>query len=163
MGSTQSIGTENRVPPGIPPQITRLILLTAAIVVSYFIARHFLVPESFGQYGWYRGNALRELSSLPVSYAGRDACAECHAEVVTKKAKSNHREVGCESCHGPNRAHADDPTITPAKIVDPRFCLRCHQTDPARPAKFPQIDAGEHNAGQTCMECHQPHSPMEAP
>lgn len=155
---------EPRAPRGVvPPQVTRLILLTVAIVASYFIARHFLVPRSFGQYGWYRGAALQELSVRPFAYAGRKTCVECHDEVAAKMAKANHARISCESCHGPNQTHADDPTSTPAKIDDPRFCLRCHRADPARPVTFPQIEPAEHNPKEVCMRCHQPHAPMDAP
>ena len=35
----------------MPPQIVRLVLLTIAIVGSYLVARYFLTPPSFGQYG----------------------------------------------------------------------------------------------------------------
>ena len=147
----------------IPPQFTRLILLAVLIVASYFIARHFLVPASFGQYGWYRGNALQEATVRPIAYAGRIACVACHTEVADKTAKFSHAHLSCEACHGPNQAHADDPTLSPAKITNPRFCLRCHQANPSRPASFPQIEPATHNPEKTCRQCHQPHAPTEAP
>jgi hypothetical protein len=60
----------------LPPQILRLVLLTLAIVGSYLIARAFLTPASFGEFGWYRGEALVELRSRPPVYAGKQACDE---------------------------------------------------------------------------------------
>jgi hypothetical protein len=148
---------------GIPPQFTRLILLALVIVGTYLVARHFLVPASFGEYGWYRGDALRERAALPIVYAGRAACAECHSEVAEGLTKTKHATVSCESCHGPNAAHADDPTALPAKIADPRFCVRCHAASPSRPTGFPQVDVAAHAQNQGCTECHQPHDPTEAP
>jgi hypothetical protein len=147
----------------LPPQISRLILLTVAIVASYFAARHFLVPVSFGQYGWYRGNALKEIAALPIAFAGRAACAECHTETAEQLAKSSHRTVACESCHDANAVHAEDPTVTPPPIKDVRFCLRCHAANPSRPAKFPQVEAADHYPDQGCLDCHRPHAPTEAP
>ena len=147
----------------LPPQITRLSLLTVGIIVAYSVARHFLVPVSFGQYGWYRGHALKELTALPLNYAGREACAECHPEIVKEKAESKHKTVACESCHGPSRLHTEDPGVSPEKIVDPRFCLRCHEENPARPEQFPTVNAKDHSADQDCMECHKPHAPEEFP
>ena len=47
--------------PKLPPQIVRLVLLTVGIVGSYLVARYFLTPSSFGQYGFYRGQALEEV------------------------------------------------------------------------------------------------------
>ena len=55
----------------LPPQIIRLVLLTIAIVSSYLVARYFLTPKSFGEYGWYRGEAIREAQDKDMRYAGR--------------------------------------------------------------------------------------------
>jgi len=147
----------------IPPQITRLLLVTVAIVLAYFTARHFLVPASFGQYGWYRGDALKDYQAMPISYAGRAACESCHEEVVKKRAKAKHRNISCEACHGPLFAHADDPTVKPPKVGNGSFCARCHETAPAKPEKFPQVVPAKHYEGQKCTECHAPHLPTEAP
>ena len=147
----------------MPPQVTRLVYLTLAIVVSYFVARWFLVPSSFGQYGWYRGDALKEISALPISYAGRETCMECHEEQAAKLDKGGHKSVRCESCHGPAGAHANDMSLDPPRIVDPKFCLRCHEANPARPLKFPQVVSEDHPSDQKCVECHVPHSPREVP
>lgn len=146
----------------MPPQISRLLLIAAAIVIIFSIAKSFLVPVSFKQYGWYRGNALNELRVLDVTYAGHEACEECHEDQAKKKAGSKHRTIGCESCHGANAAHARDPLVSPEKITNPNFCLRCHESDYSRPAKFPQINPADHyDSKQKCTECHKPHSPME--
>jgi hypothetical protein len=145
----------------MPPQIQRLAMLVVAIVGAYFAARGVLRPHSFGQYGWYRGAALGELSALPASFAGRAACAECHAETVAAMEKSKHKDLSCESCHGANLEHSQNPATTTRKITNPRFCLRCHEANPSRPSKFPQVDPAEHFADSTCLECHQPHAPTE--
>ncbi len=147
----------------IPPQITRLLLVTVAIIVAYFTARHFLVPSSFGQFGWYRADALKDYQALPIHYGGQAACADCHDEVVKKRAKAKHRSVPCETCHGPLQAHVDDATVKPPKITDGRFCVRCHEASPSRPEKFPQVVLADHSPGQKCTECHKPHLPTEAP
>lgn len=148
---------------GFPPQLTRLIVLTVMIVVVYFVARHFLVPASFGQYGHYRGDAHQEIAARPILYAGRATCEECHSDEAAKLSKSEHKTISCETCHGPNAAHADDPSQLPGKIANPTFCVRCHGASPSRPAKFPQIDPAGHNTGEPCLSCHQPHSPTDAP
>src|SRR5262245_8204075 len=96
----------------LPPQIIRIVLLTIFIVGSYFTARAFLKPRSFGEYGWYRADALSEIASRTPKYAGRQACDECHSEVLTKLDKFEHKTIGCESCHGALKSHADDPDHT---------------------------------------------------
>lgn len=171
----------------LPPQILRLVLLTIMIVGSYLIARAFLTPPTFGQYGWYRGAALEEIASRTPVHAGRKACEECHSEIFPTLAKGPHKAISCETCHGVSRDHADNPDIKAGLIKDQltgaevkpaataevstngvvatgRFtgvhCIRCHETNPSRPAWFKQIVIKEHYAGK-CVECHPPHQPNE--
>ena len=93
----------------LPPQILRLVLLTLAIVGSYLVARAFLAPPSFGQYGWYRGAALAEIASRPPVFAGKKACDECHSDILHKLAADAHKTLSCEACHGVSREHARQP------------------------------------------------------
>jgi len=173
----------------LPPQILRLVLLTLMIVGSYFVARAFLTPPSFNQYGWYRGDALEEVASQTPVHAGRKACDECHSEIFPKLAKGPHRTVSCEACHGVSRDHVENPDIKaglikdritdmnvrPAASAEPgtnapaftgRFtgvhCIRCHEANPSRPEWFKQIIVKEHYSGK-CTECHLPHQPTEVP
>lgn len=68
----------------MPPQIIRLVLLTIGIVCAYFAARYFLVPQSFGEFGHYRGIALQEIAARQpvlgrtkgVRFLSRRDCAE---------------------------------------------------------------------------------------
>lgn len=138
-------------------------MLAGLIVLGYFAARLVLVPSSFGKFGWYRGDSLKETMALPLAYAGAAACAECHADQAEKKSKGGHKTVACESCHGPLKAHADDPTALPPHITDRRFCLRCHEASPSRPEKFPQVNPVKHYEEELCTKCHRPHQPAEAP
>ena len=145
----------------LPPQILRLVLLTLAIVGSYLIARVFLTPASFGEFGWYRGEALVELRSRTPVYAGKQACDECHSDQLQKLAKFDHKTLSCEACHGVSREHADNPDVLPAKPAGD-FCLRCHEANPSRPKWFKQIVAKDHYSGK-CIECHKPHQPSQTP
>jgi hypothetical protein len=148
----------------MPPQITRLAIVAVAIVVSYFGARFFLVPKSFGKYGWYRADTLKEYAALPISYGGAKACEECHSDEVAAKAKGGHKLISCESCHGPLSAHAADPTtVSPGKITNLRFCVRCHESNMSLPEKFPQVKVEEHAGKSNCVECHLGHQPKEQP
>jgi hypothetical protein len=145
----------------LPPQITRLLIVTALILASYFIARAFLVPDSFGKYGWYRANALQEHQKQPVKFAGAAICADCHDDVVAKKSLGGHKNISCESCHGPQAQHVNNPEQTPAKITNQNFCLLCHEQNASRPRTLRQIKVSEHFEGQTCLECHIAHAPLE--
>jgi len=140
-----------------------LFRLAAVFVVGFalfLIARGLLVPRSFGQYGHYRGNAIGEIAALPVSYAGHQVCEGCHADVLEMKSKGVHKNVACESCHGPLAKHADDPgSVQPAKLDTAKLCVRCHEANLAKPAEFPQVVSTDHSNGAACDTCHQPHSP----
>lgn len=145
----------------LPPQILRLVLLTLAIVGSYLIARAFLTPASFGEFGWYRGEALVELRSRPPVYAGKQACDECHSDQLQKLAKFEHQTLSCEACHGVSREHSENPDILPVKLTG-SHCIRCHEANPSRPKWFKQIVVRDHYSGK-CIECHVPHQPSQTP
>jgi predicted CXXCH cytochrome family protein len=146
----------------MPPQILRLVLLTLGIVGSYVGARTLLTPASFGQYGWFRGAALEEISARTPVYAGRKACAECHEDIGHKLALAEHKTISCESCHGVGRAHADNPDVQITKPGD-ALCLRCHGFNPSRPKWLKQITVEDHYRGEKCAGCHVPHQPNQVP
>lgn len=141
----------------LPPQILRLVLLTLAVVGSYLVARHFLVPTSFGEYGWYRGDALALIASRPPLYAGKQSCEKCHSDILHKLAADAHKTLSCEACHGVSREHIDNPNIPPDKITG-SYCIRCHEANPSRPAWLKQIVIKDHY-GAECADCHPPHQP----
>lgn len=145
----------------LPPQILRLVLLTLAIVGFYLVARSFLTPPSFGQYGWYRGDALAEIASRPPVFAGKQSCDECHSDILHKMAADAHKTLSCEACHGVSRQHGDNPDIPPDKATG-SHCIRCHEANQARPAWFKQIVVKDHYSGK-CTECHMPHQPTQTP
>lgn len=145
----------------MPPQVFRLVLLTLAIIGSYLIARAVLTPQSFGEYGWYRGNALNEAASHTPVFAGKQACAECHSFQFETLSKGPHTTLSCESCHGVGGQHAINPDILPVKLTG-SHCIRCHERNDSRPAWFKQIEVKDHYEGK-CSECHVPHNPTEVP
>ena len=153
--------------------IWRAALLLLALVVGATVTRHFLVPESFGQEGFYRYNSLSEFMASAPRHGNQAACGTCHMEQSEARAEGKHATVSCEVCHAPLATHA----VGNEKIADmrippsDRLCAYCHQRLRARPHDMPQIDAQEHleqlgviEAGQeiepgTCIVCHDVHSP----
>ena len=140
-----------------------MLWVTIGILGSYFTARHFLTPTSFGQFGWYRGKALVEVASAKPGYAGRKACEECHTEECDKLSKGDHKILACEACHGAGADHAQNPDMHKASVLTFSHCVRCHEVDLARPKWHKQINPKTHYAGQVCSECHVPHQPNEVP
>src|SRR5437660_986468 len=154
----------------MPPQVLRLFLLAVGIVTAYSIARYFLTPPSFRQYGWYRGEALAELRSREPVYAGRKACEECHSDEVQKLAKFEHKSLSCEGCHGVGQAHSDNPRKDNIDKSGYAACIRCHEANPSRPKWHKQIVSKNHfveskpgSKPSLCTECHVPHAPSEVP
>ena len=138
----------------------RAAILLGVGIILFLILRAAMVPTDFGRYGHYRPGALADNAAGPISYAGRAVCEECHSDVVESRRGSKHEQVGCEACHGPLAAHAEDPGASRAVIPDVNaLCQSCHERNVARPAAFPQVNAEEHSGGEACSSCHQPHNP----
>jgi len=144
--------------------LVRLGAAFAIVLVGFLLVRAHLVPKSFGQYGHYRGDALAELSSKPISFAGHQSCEECHADVLEVKRAGKHAGVNCEACHGPLATHAADPASVVPQLPDTAvLCARCHEENIAKPKSFPQVASKEHSGGVLCKSCHVPHSPLLQP
>ena len=145
--------------------LVRMAALFAAGVFAFFVLRLVFVPKDFGQLGHYRGAALGEIASRPVTFAGRAACADCHDDVLKKQVGSKHAAVGCEACHGALAKHAGDPSAqTPKKLAElgKDLCLTCHAANVAKPKGFKQVDKS-HGDGGKCSDCHGGHAPEKGP
>lgn len=143
-----------------PKQLIPLIIIGVVLVGALVVARHLLVPDTFGKYGHYRAAAAEISRSIPMVYAGGQVCGECHEDIIETRAYSGHATLSCEICHGPALAHANMETDElPPKPHGRDYCARCHEYEAARPTGFPQILTVSHNPGQPCRECHNPHDP----
>lgn len=149
----------------MPVQLKTLIPLFALFIILFLIARHFLIPESFGEYGHYRADSIDEIAALPIHYAGKAVCMDCHVEEAEKLASDPHASLSCEVCHGPNAKHADDYEVVEFLVKDGsrEFCGRCHSIDAARRLEnIMQINIQEHYPEkEKCIDCHNPHAVTE--
>jgi hypothetical protein len=147
----------------IPPQLTRLALAFAIFISLFLVLRHFLVPDTFGQYGHYRGASLIDNAQPEIHYAGQKACFECHQDIEDLKAQDVHSEIHCETCHGPGQKHSEKGDTTGyIRPVGREFCGLCHARNAAKQKDaIIQVDLKEHYIEKKCIECHNPHQPWE--
>jgi hypothetical protein len=145
----------------IPPQLTRLTIAFTIFISLFLLLRHFLVPDTFGQYGHYRGASLDDNAAFEIHYAGQQACLECHQDIEDLKIQDVHSDIHCETCHGPGQKHVVSSEASDIfKPAGREFCGSCHAKNAAKPsAAIFQVNLSEHNVGKNCTECHNPHQP----
>ena len=144
----------------IPDQVIRLAIVFTIAIAAMLLIRSQYVPESYGEFGHYRGDAIELVTGRELKYAGWQMCVVCHVDEGEKKTRSYHRTLSCEVCHEPSLDHAEDPGVRLPVIPRERdTCLPCHEYLASRPTGFPQIVEIEHNPRQACFNCHDPHDP----
>lgn len=142
--------------------MVRMGILFAGALAVFLVVRAVMVPKDFGTYGHFRTGALADNMAHPLVFAGRQACGDCHDDIVASRKGSKHEQIGCEACHGALEAHAsaDDPSTLKPTLPDGKtICLVCHRENVAKPAGFPQVDPTDHGDGGPCTSCHNPHHP----
>ncbi len=150
--------------------IIRAVLLLVLITMAFVLVRNFAIPASFGKYGHYRPDSVREYADSPTRHGGPDGCIACHDEQGATLSAGGHSSVSCEVCHAPLADHVEDD----AKVADMPvnrsvdLCAWCHQRLVARPKDFPQVVLLDHVAeadadmhDEVCLDCHDAHNPME--
>lgn len=104
-------------------------------------------------------------------YAGQDTCLTCHEDrnyrgtlhALTSNTRTPASTHGCESCHGPGKAHVDGDgdktkivnlkTLTQQRASE--TCVNCH--DRAKHALWSGSQHDQRNVG--CLTCHSVHTP----
>jgi len=153
--------------------IWRATLLIVMLAVALIVARHFLVPETFGQAGHFRYASLDEHMHRPVKHGGAKSCRECHEDEYDAITEGKHAAVQCEVCHAPISVHIRNQE----KVADMpvqrshELCALCHQKLRARPRDMPQVAFRQHLVDTkalakgaeipdgVCFQCHEAHNP----
>ncbi|OFY47765.1 MAG: hypothetical protein A2W85_13250 [Bacteroidetes bacterium GWF2_41_31] len=144
----------------MPLQVKRLLLVFAIFIGIMLVLKYVLTPDSWREYGPYRGNAIGEIASQQAKYVQKESCADCHDSIAEIKSLGEHINLQCEICHGPGYQHVDDENFKMEITKNNALCLRCHTKNAASPKNIiKQIDAIEHNEGEECITCHNPHQP----
>jgi len=145
----------------IPDQLIRLGVAFGVLVAAVLLVRAYVVPDSMKSASANWARAAEKERERPIHYAGATICKECHDGEAEAKQTGNHRDLSCETCHGPAAAHVEAPDeTTPMVPRDRSFCPICHAYDPSRPTGFPQINPASHNPLRPCISCHDPHAPV---
>ena len=125
----------------IPDSLARLLVVFLALSAVGALVVLVLIPRPMKDVRFQWAEDIRRERAKPVRYAGVGVCAECHEEISGMKNAGYHRDLSCETCHGPARAHADDPDKVKPVVPSTRdFCAQCHAYDPSRPRGFPMIN-----------------------
>jgi hypothetical protein len=151
--------------------VFRAAILLLAVIGALLLGRSLFVPDTWGEYGWYRGASVDEHRARPVRHLGDATCAMCHDAESAVHSDGVHSVVRCELCHGPVTLHAnleEGEKIADMPVRRTReLCELCHRELDARPAGFTQVDVREHVTemggeftADACFECHEPHSPI---
>jgi DmsE family decaheme c-type cytochrome len=114
-------------------------------------------------------------AAKPAEYAGEATCLTCHADRSYKgtvhglasKPTTPAAQQGCESCHGPGKAHAesggDKTLIRRLSAIPPsessEMCATCHKR--ASHALWEGSAHDQRNLG--CVTCHSVHAPVGEP
>ena len=141
--------------------------LVVIVVTAALIARAYLVPATFGEFGFFRAASMDEEKARLPRHVGRAACVECHKEIAAIHAKDAHASVECETCHGPGWEHVEKPDAELPRPNTRENCLTCHRLLDARFGSFPQVDWRKHfqfvgvgDSSIACVRCHSPHEPL---
>ena len=161
----------------------RFVVLIAAVVwAAVLVVRTMaweLLPPSAPAVMSRSGEATRTFATpaetQQAGYVGQDTCVACHEGYDTtinatkhgfaKNPRTPGAAQGCETCHGPGEAHAQDPEkIKPrqfeklsAKAVSDT-CTTCHNR-----GQHVFWAGSQHEARNvSCVTCHSAHSPKSA-
>jgi predicted CXXCH cytochrome family protein len=143
-----------------------LICSSLAVTVMWFAS------GSFSQS--VKVDPAKPVTQNGADYVGSDACKECHEDQFKAFSHTSHAQLstigswkgkvtGCESCHGPGKAHIEE--ADPTKIISfkrkssketSETCLGCH----AGREEHNNFRRGEHWRNDIgCTDCHSSHSP----
>lgn len=147
----------------LPEQIVRILIIIAIFVGSLLVIRGFVIPATLKDNDLHIKDTIKRELEKGIKYGGIALCHECHEDQHNTLKSGYHKNLSCETCHGPaeNHGHGDDPSANkPHKPGKREFCLICHEYNSSRPTGFPQVNPSLHNPVKPCIGCHKSHDPV---
>ena len=151
--------------------VKRVFALLIIAGIIGFGVRQLMVPDTWGEIGYYRADALKDLLGQQQVYQSQKTCAPCH-DIYDTHEKDVHFAVQCEDCHGPADVHISgieaflaqnnqgpeesgkyakevlesvpENLVQMPKEYTLEGCLYCHRKLASRPHDFAQVDPKEH-------------------
>lgn len=161
--------------PSPRSHIYRLVIILAVALTAFFLLKDFTIPASWDVNAWYRTDALTDLQQQQSHFGGNESCrgSQCHEPKENHQARltdlqnSVHKNLACETCHGPLVDHAQGKhKIGDAHLARGKLCLRCHGVLLGREGKIAQFSSEfeihkmmQVTEEKPCIDCHNPHAP----
>ncbi len=144
----------------LPEQAVRIIAAFIVLAGVLFVVRQFIIPPEMKDTELQKLSAMEREAAKENKYAGSQVCTGCHEKEHGVKQGGYHRDLSCESCHGPAQKHTENPAeVKPSSPKKRDYCSFCHNYNSSRPTGFPQINPVTHNPLKPCIACHNPHNP----
>ncbi len=171
----------SRVPTPTPN--AQLALVVAFVLLACAATPGFAQKRPESLHGPSVASRLPHFDAPASEFSGPEACRDCHKAEAIEYEKTSHSTItfpgaeyihGCETCHGPGKAHGDavqaahgdDAEVAKALVEHPIFafkgsaeenasrCLTCHSTSKQQEL----FEHSEHSGhGVSCGQCHSAH------
>lgn len=152
----------------------KAIVLMLSFTLTGVWAAYGVFPALSGTFAADGSAAVPSSTPDPANYVGSETCQACHEDQFKAYARTKHSKLpevegwkdrarGCESCHGPGKAHIEDATDK-TKIISfknksskeiSETCLGCHSGNEGH-NNFRRGEHWRNNIG--CTDCHTSHS-----
>jgi predicted CXXCH cytochrome family protein len=150
-----------------------MIKIMKAVVICALIAAAFVWFSGSSSSHSDQSSQAKPATYKAEDYVGSETCKDCHEDQFKAFSHTSHAQLvkigswknkvtGCESCHGPGKAHieeGDPKKIISFKHMAPKdiseTCLTCH----AGKEEHNNFRRGEHWRNDvSCVDCHSAHT-----